>query len=165
MDKILYNAKIYSPNNQESFYEAVGIKDNLIVKVGNNQEVLSLRNTSTILIDCEENLVIPGFNDSHMHLLSTGRLLSWVNLSNAKSISDVINITKEFILNNEQHDVIVGHGWNHDYFRDDKRFITASDLDQVSTTKPILLYRACGHIMSVNSQAIKKANIDLNHQV
>ena len=165
MDKILYNAKIYSPNNQESFYEAVGIKDNLIVKVGNNQEVLSLRNTSTILIDCEGKLVIPGFNDSHMHLLSTGRLLSWVNLSNAKSISDVINITKEFILNNEQHDVIVGHGWNHDYFRDDKRFITASDLDQVSTTKPILLYRACGHIMSVNSQAIKIANIDLNHQV
>lgn len=164
MDKILYNAKIYSPDNHEFFYEALGIKDNIITTVGSNHEVLNHKTPSTILIDCENMLVIPGFNDSHMHLHATGKLLSWVNLSSARSVNDVIEITKEYINNNKDVKFIVGHGWNHDYFTN-KVYPTRSDLDKASCKLPILLYRACGHIMSVNSAAITMAKLNDNIMV
>lgn len=165
MDKILYNAKIYSPDNHDFFYEALGIKDNIIKIVGNNHEVLKHKESGTVLIDCKNKLVIPGFNDSHMHLHATGKLLSWVNLSNARSVNDVINITKEYIENNKDIKFIVGHGWNHDYFTDLKTYPTKDDLDKASLNLPILLYRACGHIMSVNSQAITLAGLSPNINV
>lgn len=160
MDLILYNALVHTVDDEIPFASSVAIKGNKIYKIGTDEEILKIKTDKTILIDCNQNMVLPGFNDSHMHLFNTGQLLSWVDLNKARSIEDVINITKDYIINNPNKYFIVGHGWNQDLFASNKRFIKRYDLDKVSIDLPILLYRVCGHVLVANSKAIELANIN-----
>lgn len=53
-----------------------------------------------------------------------------------------------------------GAGWNQDYFQDEKRFPTRYDLDNISTKHPIVVSRACGHVVVVNSKGLEILNIN-----
>ncbi len=147
-----------------SWAEAVAIKNGKIIKVGTNEEILSLKEKETEIIDLKGKLVLPGFNDSHMHLLGYGYTLEAVDLSGAASIDQIINTTREFILDNfiKKGNWVVGRGWNHDYFIDGNRFPTRYDLDKISTEYPIILIRVCGHVLITNSKALEIAGIDKN---
>ena len=160
MDIILYNALIYTVDEKLPYASSIAILGNKIYKVGENEEILKLKTDKTLLIDCKQKMILPGFNDSHLHLFQTGQLLSWVDLVKSKSIDEVISRTKEYIKNNPNKFYIIGYGWNQDLFIDENRFITKDDLDKVSTDLPIMLYRACGHILVANSKAIELANLD-----
>ena len=55
--------------------------------------------------------------------------------------------------------VIHGMEWNQDYFTDERRLLTKDDLDEVSKEYPIIMERACGHIMTANFKALSLAGI------
>ncbi len=67
-DMVLHNGKIVTVDEDFSIAEAVAIKDGLIVAVGSNSDVLALAGSSTERMDLEGKTVLPGFNDSHLHL-------------------------------------------------------------------------------------------------
>ncbi|MDF2673153.1 MAG: hypothetical protein K0R09_1418 [Clostridiales bacterium] len=160
MDLIFLNGKIITIDASIPQGEAVYIKDGRIIAVGNNSDILSYKNDSTKIIDLEGKLMVPGFNDSHMHLLNYGSSLLNVNLVGVKSINEMIDRTNKFIVDNNinSNSMIQGRGWNHDYFIE-RRFPNRYDLDKISTTQPIILTRACGHVSVVNSKALEIAGI------
>ncbi|MDU4891358.1 MAG: amidohydrolase [Clostridium sp.] len=164
MDIIFYNGIIKTMNLKQPTAQAIAIKNNIIYKVGTNEEVLALKNEDTEVVDLKGKLVFPGFNDSHLHLLHFGLLLQNLDLANTTSISSVIEKAKQFIEDKQlkEEQWVMGFGWNQDYFTDEKRIITRHDLDKVSTTHPIFLHRACGHIAVVNTKALEICNIDEN---
>lgn len=163
MDLILFNGKIITMDPLHPFVQAVGVKDGKVFKVGENDEVLSLKDNKTLVVDLNGKLLVPGFNDSHMHLLSFGASLQKADLTGSRSINDIVEKTKEFISKNgiEPGQWVQGTGWNHDYF-DEKRFPTRYDLDKISIEHPICLARACTHICIVNSKALEIIGVDKN---
>lgn len=160
---ILYNGKIYTMDNGK-VVEALKITGDKIVKLGNSSEILQLRETNEECIDLEGKVVVPGFNDSHMHLYGFGLILEMADLMNVSSIEEIITKVKAFIMNNniKENQWVRGRGWNQDYFLKDKRFPTRYDLDKISKKHPIILSRVCGHMAVVNSKALEVCNINDN---
>lgn len=161
MDLILINGRIYTMDYEKSIAEAVAVKDGKISAVGNNDEIIALRTAETEVIDLHGKVLLPGFIDSHMHVFSFGNSLQMVNLAEAKSVEDIVCMTKDFInkKNIAKGKWVRGRGWNHDYFEAEKRFPTRYDLDKISTEHPIVVTRACGHVSIVNSKALEIAGI------
>lgn len=161
MDLIITNGKIHTMDSCKEIVEAVAVKNGKIIKIGKNNEVLSLKTENTEVIDLGGKVMVPGFNDSHMHLLNFANSLKMVELNNCTSIDDILQKTKTFIEEKaiEKGKWVLGKGWNHDYFQSEKRFPTRYDLDKISTEHPIVLTRACIHIAVVNSKALELAGI------
>ena len=72
MDLILYNGIIKILDSADTTAMAVGIKGNKIVCFGDTSDVIKSKTINTELIDLNGKLVLPGFNDSHIHLLGCG---------------------------------------------------------------------------------------------
>ncbi|WP_154484742.1 amidohydrolase [Anaerosalibacter bizertensis] len=162
MDRIFINGKVATIDSKNSFAEAVAVENGKIAKVGSKEEVLELKNDKTEVIDLEGKLLLPGFNDSHMHLLMYSYHLQNVNLVGTTSIDNIIERTKNFIKerNIASGKWILGIGWNQDYFTEGERvFPTKYDLDKISTEHPIVFIRACYHIVIANSKAMELAGI------
>lgn len=161
MDKIFINGNIITMDKEYPKAEAIAIKNCKFVKVGSNSEIMKLKTKSTEVIDLDGKTVTPGFHDSHMHVLSYGMFIRDVKLDKAKSIKDVIEISKKYIIDNDikPGSWVRGRGWNQDNFIDEKRFITKYDLDKISKEHPISFTRTCGHIVVSNSKAMEIAGI------
>ena len=155
MDLILHNGKVYTQDERIPIAQAVAIHQGRIAAVGENSEILKLRETDSRIIDLEGNLVIPGFNDSHVHLLSYGLSLTAVDLNHCRSINEVQAAGDEFIQKNKPAlgRWIEGRGWNQNHFAE-KRMLQKSDLDAISQDYPIMFKRTCGQITVVNSTAL-----------
>lgn len=160
MKTLLYNAKVYVEKG--NFAQAVLVEDGIIRKVGTNQEVMALSGKDTETVDCEGRTVIPGFNDTHLHLAMFGEFLNQARIGEAASIGEMIQICREFI---KQHPDRVKNGlhavgWNQDLFEDGHRLPGRADLDRISTGIPIVLERVCGHMMAVNSRVLELLEAD-----
>lgn len=161
MEKIFINGKIYTMDNSRNSYEAMGVIGNKIEALGTNTELLLTKREETKVIDLKGKTIVPGFNDSHMHLVNYGYSLTQVNLMGVKSMESINERVGSYIKKNKicKDKWVRGRGWNQDYFTMEKIFPTRYDLDKISTNIPIVLTRICGHVAVVNSKALEILNI------
>ena len=159
METIIINGKVLQADG--NFAEAILIKDGYISAVGTNEEIINNKETNTEVIDVKGKLVLPGLNDSHLHLYSLGNFLSSLNLYGITSIAEVIEKGKEYIKTHNLRDnqTVIGRGWNQDYFTDEKRILNRHDLDKISTEYPLYFKRACGHVTVCNTRALEIVGI------
>lgn len=130
-----------------------------IIKVGTNQEIEELLcGEDAEIIDLKGMFVIPGFVDSHMHLAELGMYLSNVVLDDCHSNEEVITKIKEKLATTKAGEWIIGRGYNEESFPDHQK-PTRQMLDEISMEVPIALTRACGHVLSANTAALKAAGI------
>ena len=162
MDLILHNGNVHTMDKENPTAQAVAIRGDKIAAVGSDAYVLAMKGSGTEIIDLGGKTVIPGFNDSHMHLLGFALQLGKVDLSGAKSIQEIISRFKFFIKENSisKDTVVIGRGWNEVFFDDEKRALTKFDLDVVE--HPVYAIRACGHVGSANSAMLRLYGIDKN---
>ena len=155
MKRILHNAKIYVERG--TFCQALSMEDGIITHIGSNEEIMKNAGDDCEIIDCGGRTVIPGLNDSHMHLLLLGINMREVKTDDVTSIVHLIERCREFIKNNPDSakNGIHSIGWNQDNFTGEKRMPTKEDLDKISTEIPIVLERICGHILTVNTKALE----------
>ena len=145
---------------ESNLEEAIAIKDNKILAVGSDLEIKRFIGERTRVIDLEGRSVLPGFEDSHIHLLATA----------ARSIDlrpDTTPDMRAFLEKIEEKAVpegewIIGSGWNQDKIEwgRDYKWPTKEDLDEVAPDNPVYLLRICGHIAVCNSRALELANIN-----
>lgn len=152
------NGTIYTSHGH--FAQAFAIKDDQFYAVGSLaqvQEICRASGEPLFTYDLDGRFVCPGFNDSHMHLLSLGRSLVEVHLGAHTSSKEemIAHLKTSLATRTNSISWFCGRGWNQEYFQDDHSLPTRQDLDQVSTEVPIYLARACGHIAVVNSKAIQ----------
>ncbi|MBO0888396.1 amidohydrolase [Candidatus Bathyarchaeota archaeon] len=103
------------------------------------------------------SVVLPGFFDSHIHLLNYGMLLRTLNLSKTRSIQEIMEKIVE-AGSSQSHKWILGRGWDDEKLRE-HRYPNRDDLDRV-TSRPVFLKRVCGHVAVANSEALRIAGID-----
>lgn len=158
MDLILYNGVIHTMNEEETV-SALAIKDGLIAVSGDDDTVLALKNTDTELIDLKGRAMLPGFNDSHLHILNTGLTNRGIRLGDCKSVEDMIVKGREYLTQNPDLKLMQGRGWNQDNFSV-PGFPTREDLDKISEEVAIVFTRACGHVTVLNSKALEYYNCE-----
>ena len=154
MDILLYNTKAYIEAGR--FAEAVLVSGDRITEVGRSDELLAKVAPGCEVIDCGGRVLVPGFNDSHMHLMEFGEGRRQAPVAEAGSVSELVEICRRFA---EEHPELVRNGmhaagWNQDGFSD-HRIPNRKDLDRISTKFPVVLERVCGHICAVNSRAVE----------
>jgi len=93
IDLLLLNGKVWTGNTTEPWADWVAVKDGKIYNVGDHTE--PFKGTATKSLDLKGRLMLPGFNDSHVHFASAGHLLLNVNLLD-------VNNTERFIENVKQ---------------------------------------------------------------
>ena len=158
--RIFKNAKIYSMDKNDNVYEAVAVDNGRISFAGTNEEVLKKYPEAEEIIDLEGRTVIPGFNDSNVNFVSYARFNTMLDLSECKSIREVIEISREA---ERYNDWVIGRGWNQDYF-EEKRMLNKYDLDNISSEYPVAFRRCCGEMIAVNSKALEICGITKDMQ-
>ena len=159
---ILYNGKIYSVDKHNTLHSAIFIENNIIKDVGSDQTIIrkyGMKAKKKINLDGQT--VLPGFNDSHLHLCGYGESLTNLDLTIANSIDQMITLGKEALEKHEypEGEWLVGRGWNQEIFTV-KTMPTKEDLDEISTTIPIAFTRVCNHMTVINSKAEEVIGID-----
>jgi predicted amidohydrolase YtcJ len=79
-DLVVINAKVRTMTSQTSVAEAIAVTGNRITTVGSNTSIRKLVGPSTRVIDARSRLVLPGFNDSHVHFMAIGNTFSSIDL-------------------------------------------------------------------------------------
>jgi len=158
MDTIFINGNIRTMDQAIPRAEAVAVKNGIVVRVGTNDEIRALASQSTSHVDLQGHLMLPGFNDSHIHLLSYGYSLEKVNLGTAKSVEEIIEEGRRFLANHPDTAWLQGRGWNNERWPD-KRMPNRHDLDKITKDIPISFVRACAHVISVNTKALEAMGI------
>ena len=157
-DLALINANIRTMNPNQPTAQALAIKKNKIVKVGTNKQIGQLINEKTRVLNFEGKTVVPGLIDTHIHVADYGRCLMWLDLTTAKSISELQSMLKEKARQTPAGKWIVGRGWNQDRFKE-KRMPTIADLDTVTPNNPVILYHETAMICAVNTKALEMAGV------
>lgn len=140
--------------------EAVAIRDGRFVAVGSNSEVKGLAGATTKLVDLKGKTVVPGMGDSHNHQISRARMLSYVDLTQVKSIQDILDALEKRIRRAKPGEWIQGSRgwWEHEL--KEGRYPTRWDLDRVSPHNPVVIPGP--HYVIANSLALKLAGINKN---
>ncbi len=158
-DIIIVNGRVWI-SDSTSFAEAIAIKANKIIQVGTTNVIQKLAGENTQTIDAEGKLVTPGFNDAHIHFLNGSIGLSEVQISEAKSLAEVIDSIKSFAKNNPSRTWINGRGWQYTMFPGGMP--TKDFLDSIVSDRPVYIRAYDGHSALVNSKALELAGIDRN---
>ncbi|NMB00611.1 MAG: amidohydrolase [Firmicutes bacterium] len=158
---ILHNARIITLDPDQPTAEAMAIAGEQILAVGSDKDILPFASSDTVIENLSGQVVIPGFNDSHMHLLNLGQGMDGVNLVEVRSVEEMILVGQDFARQNPNKEWIIGRGFNDENFSP-KTLPTRSDLDQISQDRPVFFYRVCGHVAVVNSKALELAGINSN---
>lgn len=154
MDTIFYHGNIYTGDPAVPHCQALAVKNGVILALGQDKDILKLASETTKCIDLQGKFVLPGFTDSHMHLLFYAQLSDMADLSAAASFQDVKEICRSRIPQAAaEHKWVQGIGFNQDFWPE-KRIPTRLDLDEISADMPITIRRACYHITVCNTAAM-----------
>ncbi|KAB3530719.1 amidohydrolase [Alkaliphilus serpentinus] len=159
--KAFINGKILTMDEKHPEVEAMLVEDDKVKKIGGSKEILSIAEDAEI-IDLMGKRILPGMNDSHMHLLSYGLSIKKVDLRQCKSLQDIREEILGYLETEEEKyfgDWIVGHGWNEENFSLPE-YPIAEFLDDICKDRPIYISRACYHMAAVNHKALQLAGID-----
>jgi predicted amidohydrolase YtcJ len=158
-DLIVVNAKVRTMDANKPTAEAFAVLGNRIIAVGTNSEIRQLSGANTKTIDASGRLVIPGFNDSHVHFLDGGAGLSSVDLRDAKTPQEFVERIRNFAAKLPKNRWILNGNWDHENWTPNN-LPTAAMIDAVTPNNPVFINRLDGHMALANSLALKLAGVD-----
>lgn len=158
-DMVIKNAKIFTIDPSNPLATAVAIRGEYIVAVTSNQEIgRYIENGKTTVIDANNHLVVPGFNDAHLHFISGGYSLMNLDFRYITDIGIIQKMVREKAEQSKPGELIKGGGWDHELFPN-KEWPTKRILDQVASQNPVILSRTDGHSVWVNSMVLELSAI------
>jgi predicted amidohydrolase YtcJ len=163
-DLVLTSAVVHTLDAQRPRAEAVAVRGNRIVGVGNNADVQPLIGPRTRVLDLRGQTVIPAFQESHGHLLNIGHAKMIVDLVGARSYQDVIDRVAAAVRTRKPGEWVTGRGWHEGKWTDTasltvRGFPTHHALSAVSPANPVYLTRADGHAGFANARAMALVGI------
>ena len=156
-DIMFINGEVYMVDIYRSWAQAVEVRGSKIIYVANDSDVMKFKGKGTRLVDLENRMLMPGFQDSHVHPIEAGMAYIGCSLHDGKSIEDYMKIVADCAKLSEGASFIDGGGWTMDTFKNglpDKKI-----LDSVVPDKPVILKSATGHQLWINSKMLEMAEI------
>jgi predicted amidohydrolase YtcJ len=163
-DLVLRNAVVHTMDAKRPRAEAVAIRGRRIVAVGTGAEVEGLVGPRTRVLDLAGRTVVPGFDDSHAHLLGIGFARLDVDLVGARSYAEVVARVAAAVRTRKPGEWVRGRGWHEgkwDVPPPDavRGFPTHAALTAVSPDNPVVLERADGHAILANAKAMARRGV------
>jgi predicted amidohydrolase YtcJ len=153
----LVNGAVYTVDPRRPRARAVAVADGKIAAVGTDDEVRELITNGTEVIDLNGRMVLPGFQDAHVHPPSSGLEMLRCNLSDAYSIPEYERIIATYAAEHPEVEWILGGGWYMDVFP--RGNPPKAILDRLVPDRPVMLPSRDGHSVWVNSRALEIAGI------
>lgn len=155
---IVTNANIYTVDRQHPKAEALAVIGDRIVAVGSKAEIDLWRGPKAQVIDAHGKLLLPGFNDSHVHFTDGGAALAEVQLNDATSAEEFKNRIAAQAAKIAKGAWVLGGDWDETKWKP-PQLPTAALIDDVTRTVPVYVNRYDGHQGLANSAAMKLAGI------
>jgi predicted amidohydrolase YtcJ len=157
-DTIVLHGKIYTLNAKQPWAQALAIRADRIVAVGDDVAIEKFREPGTKVIDAAGQLVLPGFVDCHIHFMDGSLSLGRVNLEDAKDVPDIQQRLREYAARHPGNDWLLGRGWDYAMFGAEA-LPNKKYLDELFPDRPVYLEGYDGHTYWANSKALALAGI------
>ncbi|MDZ7270943.1 MAG: amidohydrolase family protein [candidate division KSB1 bacterium] len=160
-DLVLFNGKIITVDPQDNIFQAIAIKGDKILAVGNDAEILALMKPGTLKIDLNGKTVTPGLIDSHYHLMYYGAQF-WPGYLNIRHPvvtckADLLRVVGDYAR------TLTPGAWvsaNQGFTLQAFETVDRWDIDAVAPANPAYLRHCSGQYAVVNSLALQIAGID-----
>lgn len=158
-DQIFFNGKIDTMAGQR--VQAMALKGERIEAVGSDRDILALAEPECVVTDLQGRCVVPGFNDSHCHVLMTGLKYERLDLSGVRSVEELVARGRQYIAdrNLQPGTWVIGGGYDQNIFPEPV-LPDGDAAEQISAVHPVLLERICGHVGAANKLAFSLAGFD-----
>jgi len=157
-DLIILNAKVWTVDSARPTAQAVAVLGDRIVGVGTNAEIELWRGVDTEVIDAGGKLLLPGFNDAHVHFVDGGAQLDSVQLNDATSTDEFVRRVAERAKQTPKGEWIQGGDWDETKWNPPNP-PTKELIDALTPDNPVFLSRYDGHSALANSEALKLAGV------
>jgi predicted amidohydrolase YtcJ len=157
-DVALTGGRIYTVDADRSWAEAVAIKDGRIVFVGSSADAKDFIGNGTKVVDLRGRMVVPGFQDAHVHTISAGIEANACNLNGLEDVDAYIAAIKKYADAHPDEPWITGGGWSMAAFGPGA-LARRELIDAVVSDRPVFLYSQDGHTTWANSKALEIAGI------
>jgi predicted amidohydrolase YtcJ len=157
-DLIVRNAKIWTVDKSHPTAQAVAMLAERIVAAGSNDEIEAWHGPHTRVIDAEGKLLLPGFNDAHVHFVDGGLALDSVQLNDATSAEEFARRIAERAKTTPKGEWVTGGDWDETKWNP-ARMPTKELIDPFTSDIPVFLSRYDGHMALANSVTLRLAGI------
>lgn len=154
-DAIFLNGKIFTADANGTVHQAMAIKGDRFVAVGDTVSVSAHRGPATRVVDLDGRFVAPGFGDDHFHNEGGG---SGVDLSKVRSVDELLAAVAARVAKTPPGEVVTSNPDWHEAQLKEQRLPTVAELDRASPHHPLVLLRG-GHEYVLNSAALRKWGI------
>src|SRR4030095_9282065 len=158
-DLVITNANVHTVSASQPKAQSIAVIGNKSAAVGSDSDTKSYIGPEARVIDAKGRLIVPGFNDAHVHFLETGAQLSAVDLRSAKSPQEFVERIRAFAAKLPKGRWILGGQWDHENWTPNN-LPTAAMIDAVTPDNPVFVNRLDGHMAVANSLAIKLAGVN-----
>jgi predicted amidohydrolase YtcJ len=155
---IVHNGRVVVMDRRMRIAQAVAIRGGVVIGVGNDRDMLKLSGRRTQSVDAGGGTVLPGINDSHVHLNGLGFDLPPFNINvDTATLEELVGLVAAAAAEaTSPGSWIRGGGWNENRL---PRAPRRTDLDPVSGDHPVILRDFSGHMLAVNSTVLQLAGI------
>ncbi|MHC1550589.1 amidohydrolase [Phyllobacterium sp. K27] len=161
-DLVLHSGKIWTGYGNP-IAEAISVLGNKVLASGSNTDIKASIGPDTRVVDLAGRFAMPGLNDAHLHLISTGLLRSKVDATPdaVPTRSMLLAALQARAAETPKGEWVTARGFDQTRYPDG-RMPTARELDAALPDHPVSVTRACGHVTVVNSLALALAKIDID---
>ena len=157
---LLLNGAIYTMDTAMPRAQAVAVSEGRFAAVGSDDELGGLADSGGWrVVDLRGRAVVPGFTDCHLHLLSYAMKASEITLEEGNTLEETLAAVKEFAGKTAPGAWIQGWGWSDSAWSGDD-VPSRQLLDVVAPQHPVVLSKKDGHVIWVNSEALRRAGVD-----
>jgi len=162
---VFLNGNIITMEDSKPHVEAVAVKNDIIIAIGSDNEIKNYIDDSTTVIDLKGRFMMPGFNESHAHLLGLGESKQILDLREAKNWDEIVSMVAKASEHSLPGIWIIGSGWHQEKFDPKPNpningYPLHTELSKASPENPVMLIHASGHAIIANLKAMQIAGID-----
>jgi hypothetical protein len=160
-DLVVVHARVHTVDPAKPIAQAVAVTGERITRVGTNEDVESIIGPETRVIDAGGRLLLPGFNDAHVHFISGADELVGVNLRPASSEADFARRLADYAASLPRGEWILGGFWDHEAWPT-RALPVHQIIDAATADNPVFVRRLDGHMGVANALAMRLAGIGLH---
>lgn len=152
-DLIIVNGDVRTMDRKNPKAEALAVSDGKFTAVGSNASIRRLADQGTLVVDAAGRIVLPGFNDAHVHFAAIGNKFSTIDLRSARTSADSATILANYVRFLPKGRWILGGGWNP------ANLPSRPAVDPTTPDNPVFVYSSDGKAAFANSRALSEAKI------
>ena len=158
---IFHNGTVLPVDANFSEYQAFAFHENKIVAVGSNESIMALAGKNAKQIDLQGRTVLPGFIEPHIHFTLLSLTADWLDIGPLKyeTTDQALSALSKFAGEGGSDEWILARQFDPS-LQTGPAMLTTRELDQISSTRPIFILNASGHLAYMNSVLLQLAGIN-----